>query len=190
MILVSHNIVLCKDKKYPASISKAWHDILREDLNFSGLIITDDLVMDAIRKYSYGESPAVLSLQAGNDIVLTTDYHKHINDVLEAIKANNITMDTINTACRRVIAWKLKYLNFTIPDIDEDETSDSDTTDSENDVPSKKDPDDGNSTLIIALSVVGGVILIGVIVILILCHRKKTNSTDIEEGTGKLLKDI
>jgi beta-N-acetylhexosaminidase len=50
MILVSHNIVLCKDKDYPASLSKIWHDILRNDLNYSGLILTDALSMDAIRK--------------------------------------------------------------------------------------------------------------------------------------------
>ena len=49
MILVSHNIVLCKDKKYPASLSKAWHDILRNELNYTGLILTDDLSMGAIK---------------------------------------------------------------------------------------------------------------------------------------------
>ena len=38
MILVSHNIVTCRDEQYPASLSKTWHEILRNELNFSGLI--------------------------------------------------------------------------------------------------------------------------------------------------------
>ena len=60
MILVSHNIVTCKDAKYPSSLSKIWHDILRNDLNFSGLILTDDLSMGAIKKYTDNISEAFL----------------------------------------------------------------------------------------------------------------------------------
>ena len=75
MILVSHNIVECKDKNYPASISKTWHDILRNDLKYSGLILTDDLSMGAIKKYTNNISEAVLAVQAGNDILLTSDYY-------------------------------------------------------------------------------------------------------------------
>ena len=52
IVLVSHNIVTCKDNKYPASLSKIWHDILRNELNFSGLIMTDDISMGAIKKYA------------------------------------------------------------------------------------------------------------------------------------------
>ena len=38
-ILVSHNIVSCMDKDFPASLSKNVHDILKNDLNFSGIIL-------------------------------------------------------------------------------------------------------------------------------------------------------
>ena len=62
MILVSHNIVTCKDKKYPVSLSKTLIDILRNDLNFSGLIFTDDLSMGAIKKYTNNVSEAVLAV--------------------------------------------------------------------------------------------------------------------------------
>jgi beta-N-acetylhexosaminidase len=71
MILVSHNIVKCKDKNFPASISETWHNILRNELNFSGLILTDDLSMNAIKLYSGGYSPAIIAINAGNDILLT-----------------------------------------------------------------------------------------------------------------------
>ena len=121
MILVSHNIVTCKDKKYPSSLSKTWHDILRNDLNFSGLILTDDLSMGAIKKYTNNVSEAVLAVQAGNDILLTSDYYIHLEAVINAVESGEISEDIINTACRRIIAWKLKYLlNF---DPDEGEES-------------------------------------------------------------------
>ena len=113
MILVSHNIVTCKDDKYPASLSPAWHEILRKELNFSGLILTDDLSMGAIKKYTGDESEAVLAVKAGNDILLTSDYYVHLDAVIKAAKEGKIKEDLINKACRRVIAWKFKYLNAT-----------------------------------------------------------------------------
>ena len=113
MILFSHNIVKCRDNKYPASISKIWHDILRNELKYSGLILTDDLAMGAIKKYIIDESESVLAVKAGNDIMITGDYDKHLNEVIKAVQSGEIEENLIYKACRRIIAWKLKYLlNF------------------------------------------------------------------------------
>ena len=113
MILISHNIVECKDKKYPCTLSKIWNDIIRNDLNYSGLILTDDICMGAIKKLIVNESPAVLAVKAGNDILLTGEFDKHYNEVVLAVKSGEISEDIINKACRRIISWKLKYLlNF------------------------------------------------------------------------------
>ena len=109
MILVSHNIVLCKDAQLPASISPIWHNILRNELNFSGLILTDDMSMGAIKKFTNNESEAVLAVLAGNDIILTSDYNMHYDAVIEAYHAGKIDDNIINTACRRILAWKLRY---------------------------------------------------------------------------------
>ena len=109
MILISHNIVVCKDPNFPASISKIWHDILRNELNYSGLIVTDSMSMGAIRQFAKNESEAVLAVLAGNDIILTSTYYRHYDSVIEAYKEGIIDDNIINTACRRIIAWKLKY---------------------------------------------------------------------------------
>ena len=109
MILVSHNIVKCKDDKYPSSISKTWHDILRNDLYYSGLILTDDMSMDAIKKYTNNESEAVLAVLAGNDIIITSDYYQHYDAVIKAYQEGKINEDIINIACRRILAWKIEY---------------------------------------------------------------------------------
>jgi len=109
MILVSHDIVLCKDTQFPASISPTWHNILRNELEYSGLILTDDMSMQAIKKFTNNESEAVLAVLAGNDIILTSDYHMHYDAVIQAYYEGKIPDEIINTACRRILAWKLRY---------------------------------------------------------------------------------
>ncbi len=52
MVLVSHNVVSCMDSQTPASLSSQVHKILREELKFTGVIITDDLAMDGVRNFA------------------------------------------------------------------------------------------------------------------------------------------
>jgi beta-N-acetylhexosaminidase len=106
-ILVSHNIVTSMDKKYPASLSKKVHRILREDLNFKGVIMTDDLSMDAIKKYTGDEEAAVQAIIAGNDLVIASNFDVQIPAVLSAIKSGKITENRINESVYRVLTWKL-----------------------------------------------------------------------------------
>lgn len=56
IVLVSHNIVNCFDADYPASLSPKVHEILREQLGFDGVIITDDLFMNAIKDFTDNDS--------------------------------------------------------------------------------------------------------------------------------------
>lgn len=105
-VLVSHNIVTCMDGELPASLSPEVHRILREELDFDGVVMTDDLAMDAVAAYSEDGAVAVMSIQAGNDLVLTSDYRTQIPKVLEAIEASVLSEEDIDTACRRVLTWK------------------------------------------------------------------------------------
>ena len=108
-ILVSHNIVKCMDKKLPASLSPDVHKVLRENLSFSGLIITDDLAMDAVKKYVENGEAAVQAVLAGNDLIISSSFVKQKNEVINAVKSKKISEDTINTAVRRILACKLYY---------------------------------------------------------------------------------
>ena len=105
-VLVSHNIVECMDASLPASLSPAVHDILRTDLSFDGVVMTDDLAMDAVSAYAGDGAVAVMALEAGNDLVLTTDYRTQIPKVLEAVENGTLEEAAIDTACRRVLRWK------------------------------------------------------------------------------------
>ncbi|MCI6054828.1 glycoside hydrolase family 3 protein [Dysosmobacter sp.] len=105
-VLVSHNIMAAVDPDLPSSLSPAVHDLLREELGFTGVVMTDDLAMDAVAAYSQDGAVAVMALEAGNDLIITTDYRTQIPKVLEAVENGTLSMDTIDTACRRVLTWK------------------------------------------------------------------------------------
>lgn len=63
--------------------------------------------MDALKKYTDRPAqPAVLALQAGNDMVLTTDYPTQIDAVLAAVEAEEIDEAQIDASVRRVLEWK------------------------------------------------------------------------------------
>ena len=108
-ILVSHNIVNAIDSEYPASLSKKVISELRNTLNFSGIIITDDLAMDAVSKYVDQNISATLAINAGNDMIITSDYESMFNEVLTNTKNGIIDEETINQAVKRIIAWKYAY---------------------------------------------------------------------------------
>ena len=103
---MSHNIVTCMDGDLPASLSPEVHRVLREELGFDGVVLTDDLAMDAIGQYAREGSAAVLALQAGNDMVVTTDFTQQIPQVLQALEEGVLSPETIDRAAARVLGWK------------------------------------------------------------------------------------
>lgn len=105
-VLVSHKIMAAVDGDLPASLSPKVHGLLRDDLGFDGVVMTDDLAMEAVAAYSADGAVAVMALEAGNDLVITTDYRTQIPKVLEALESGALSGETIDAACRRVLTWK------------------------------------------------------------------------------------
>ena len=105
-ILVSHTIVEALDPQLPATLSPAVHDYLRNELGFLGVIVTDDLVMQAITDtYGAGEA-AVLAVLAGNDLLCSTEYQIQYQAVLEAVQNGRISEEQLNEAVLRILRWK------------------------------------------------------------------------------------
>ena len=107
-ILVSHTIVKSMDASLPASLSPAVHEIIRKELGFQGVIMTDDLKMNAIREYIGDEVSAVLAVKAGNDLILASDFDVQIPYVLAAVKDRTITEERLDESVLRVLKWKLR----------------------------------------------------------------------------------
>lgn len=102
-VLVSHNTVTSIDSNNPASLSANIHNILRNNLKFTGIIITDDLDMGAITSI---DNATVKAVQAGNDLIITTDYNKSINEIKTAIENGSLSETQIDKLAFRVLAWK------------------------------------------------------------------------------------
>lgn len=107
MVLVAHNVVACMDGQAPASLSPRVHEILRNELGFSGVIITDDLAMDGVRDFAGDEETAVLAVQAGNDMLCCTDFEVQIPAVLEAAKKGEISEERIDESVLRILKMKI-----------------------------------------------------------------------------------
>ena len=107
-VLVSHNIVNCMDPELPASLSPEVHRVLREDLGFDGVVMTDDLAMSAVEAYAGDGAVAVMALEAGNDLVITMDYRTQIPKVIESLENGTLEEEVVDRACLRVLRWKLE----------------------------------------------------------------------------------
>ncbi len=107
-VLVAHNIVNCIDSVYPASLSLKVHNILRETLGFDGVIMTDDLSMQAITDYTGADKSAVFAVKSGNDILCCSDVAVQYSAVLSAVKNNEIPESQIDKSVRRILRWKQK----------------------------------------------------------------------------------
>ena len=102
-ILVGHNIVDSIDNKNPASISPKVHKLLRKDLNFSGIVITDDLEMGATKDI---EDKSVKAILADNDLLIVTDYLESINEIKNAINNKIITENDLDKKVLKILEWK------------------------------------------------------------------------------------
>lgn len=110
-ILVSHNVVEAIDSELPASLSKNAIDILRNDLEFTGIVMTDDLSMGAISELQTELPPEVLAILAGNDMLIVTDFESSYNSLLSAVEDGSISEDRIDESVLRILEWKY-YLNL------------------------------------------------------------------------------
>ena len=106
-IMVSHNTVRQVDN-VPASLSNVFHEILNEELGFSGLIITDDLAMSAITKKYSNEQAAVQAVLAGNNMLIVSNYQVAFNAILDAVKNGTITEERIDYLLLPVISLKIQ----------------------------------------------------------------------------------
>lgn len=114
VIMISHILLPKIDSIYPATMSKTIiTDVLRNDLNFNGVVITDDMTMGAITKNYDIPNAAVKSINAGTDIILVChDYDNEmavITALKEAVKNKVITEDRLNESVYRILKLKEKY---------------------------------------------------------------------------------
>ena len=114
-ILVSHLKYPALDEEYPASLSsKIMTDLLRNELGYKGIIITDDMEMGAVANHNDFRSIGVNAVKAGADIVLVCHEYEHQKEVylglLDAVNSGEISQERIDESVKRIIKVKLLHL--------------------------------------------------------------------------------
>ena len=104
-VLVSHNI-LSKIDTVPSSISPKITDLLRKELHFKGVIMTDDLDMTGLANFVSQEEAAFQVIVAGNDLILGSSYQTQIPYLLKKISSGELTEERIDESVRRILTWK------------------------------------------------------------------------------------
>ena len=104
-VLVSHNI-LSKIDTVPSSISPKITDLLRKELRFKGVIMTDDFDMAGIADFVSQDEAAFQVIVAGNDLILGSSYQTQIPYLLKKISSGELPEERIDESVRRILTWK------------------------------------------------------------------------------------
>ncbi|MFC4051276.1 glycoside hydrolase family 3 protein [Actinomadura syzygii] len=113
-IMTAHVIVKAIDPDLPATLSrKVLTGLLREQMGFRGLIVTDAMDMDAIAKHWGTRQATVMAVEAGADVIMSTgDYTAHVEAVgalADALRDGSLSRTRVDESVRRVLALKCKY---------------------------------------------------------------------------------
>lgn len=114
VVMVSHIILEAVDKENPSTLSeKVVTDILRNDLGFDGVTITDDMQMKAITNNLKIEKASIESIKAGMDIILIGSDINSVKSTIEEIKKsienNEINEKRIDESVYRILKLKNEY---------------------------------------------------------------------------------
>lgn len=111
-VMMSHLIYPELDSsREPASFSsKIASDLLRDDLKYRGLVMTDDLQMQGSKQVLRPEAAALKALKSGSDIVMLTwsfaDQGKAFDYVLKAVQDGDLAIEDVNNKLRRILRVK------------------------------------------------------------------------------------
>ena len=120
MIMTAHIINNNIDENYPATLSPLFlQNILRQELGFNGVIVSDDMQMGAIIDHYGFEEGLIMAINAGCDLLILSnngigEYNelisvKAVDAIINAIEKNLISVDQINQSYNRIQNLKENY---------------------------------------------------------------------------------
>ena len=112
-IMMAHLMVDSLDSEFPSSLSLKTHQMLRKELKFTKLIISDDMQMGAITDHFGAEDAAIKAIIAGTDIIEYRDFGPAVvglEALKKAVKEKKIKADDLNRKYERINLLKAEYL--------------------------------------------------------------------------------
>lgn len=107
--IYSESIEIPKDSAtIPATLSKKVQtDLLRNQMNFQGLIVSDAMDMSGLTLYIGQEEAAIRAIEAGTDLLeKPASPEAMIRGIVGAVKGGRLTEERINKSARKLLAWK------------------------------------------------------------------------------------
>lgn len=108
-VMIGHTVYDSIDPDYPASLSETLHNVLRDKLEFDGVILSDDMGMDAISEFAGDSSVYVLGILSGSDMLCVTDYETAYSDLKAAYESGELTDEIIDGHVMRILVMKLMF---------------------------------------------------------------------------------
>lgn len=105
-ILVTNNIIDSVDNQNPATLSKDIHNLLREDLKYNGVIMTDDVTDLNNNEFGNDSEIVIKAIKAGNDLIMTSRPQIYFESLIAAINNDELCLNELDLSVLRVIAWK------------------------------------------------------------------------------------
>lgn len=119
MVMTAHVMNTNIDADYPATMSPNFlQNILREELGFNGVIVSDDMQMGAITEHFGFEEAIIKSINAGCDLLIISnnggeyseeDYYRAVDIIFNAVMSGEIDIETINNSYNRIMELKKRY---------------------------------------------------------------------------------
>jgi len=109
MVMMGHSVVTGTDPDAPASLSRKVHNILRRNFGFDGVIISGDLGAAGLEAYGQPDVLAVAAVQAGSDLLLTSDFETQIPAVIKAVRSGEIAVERIDESVLRILKLKIEF---------------------------------------------------------------------------------
>jgi len=106
----TENEVETEGTTIPATLSKKIvNDILLEEMDFDGLVVTDAMDMSGLTKFFHQDEAAVRAVLAGNDVILKpASAEKTISGIKKAVSEGRISKKRLDLSARKILAWKYK----------------------------------------------------------------------------------
>ena len=113
MVMAGHLLYPAVDAESPASLSPRWISMLREDLGFEGVVVTDDLAMAGVSGGGTPERAAVEAVKAGADLLIVSSPPQQQADaydaVVAAVESGEIPEEKVRASVERLLSVKETY---------------------------------------------------------------------------------
>ncbi len=111
-IMTAHVVIEALDPDHPATVSQRTLAVLREEMGFGGVIVSDGIEMKALSERYSPQQIVTLGLNAGVDLFLACDpdgVMEHYLGLVHAVEQEEISHETLLEAARRVERWRRRF---------------------------------------------------------------------------------